>query len=169
MIAASLLLAGCSANQPADDTPAGVLKRYTEASQKQDVATMKSLLSKGSIEMLETSAKDEKLTADDILRKEAAVPIKKMPETRNEKIEGDRATLEVTNDVTGQFETYYFVRENGAWKLARDKYVEEIRRVYEESGRSKPHSAPMTLNRNASANSSSAANSKTSNTNAANK
>lgn len=128
----AFLLIGCNSNQPAATSPSDVLKQYVAASQKQDIAMMKSLLSKGSLEMIEKSAKlqneklGENLTVDDILRKEAAVKIQNAIETRNEKIEGETASVEIKNETNGEFDMKMpLVKENGAWKIARDKYIEE--------------------------------------------
>ncbi len=123
----AFLLIGCRSNQPLAKSPGDVLKQYVAASQKQDIATMKSLLSRSSLDLIEKSAKSQNSTTDEILRKEAAVKIKNAPETRNEKIEGDAATVEVKNETTGEFDMKMpFVRENGVWKLARDKYIEDV-------------------------------------------
>jgi hypothetical protein len=60
------------------------------------------------------------------LKKETEVKLPSALETRNEKIEGATATVEVKNPATGEFDIKYpFVKENGAWKLARDRYIEE--------------------------------------------
>ena len=121
-----VLLMGCNSNQPAAGSPGDVLKQYVAASQKQDVATMKSLLSKNSLVYIEERARPLKLTLEDVLKKETEVKLQSALETRNEKIEGDTATVEVKNPATGEFDIKYpFVRENGAWKLARDRYIEE--------------------------------------------
>jgi len=150
-------VAGCNSNQPAAGSPSGVLKQYVAASQKQDIVTMKSLLSKGSLDLIEKSAKAQGLATDDILRKEALVKIQNAPETRNEKIEGDTAIVEVKNETNGQFDMKMpFVKENGAWKLARDKYIEEaLKKANEEinqklanSSLSNSNSAPVTSTNN---------------------
>ena len=126
ILLAAFLFTGCNSNQPAAGSPGDVLKQYVAASQKQDVATMKSLLSKNSLVYIEERARPLKLTLDDVLKKETEVKLQSALETRNEKIEGDTATVEVKNPATGEFDIKYpFVRENGAWKLARDKYIEE--------------------------------------------
>ena len=122
----ALLFAACNSDQPTASSPEAVLKQYVAASQKQDIAAMKSLLSKGSLDLIEKSAKSQGTTTDELLRRESAVKIKNAPETRNEKIEGDTASVEVKNETTGEFDMKMpFVRENGAWKLARDRYIEE--------------------------------------------
>ncbi len=103
--------------------------QYIAASQKQDIVGMKALLSKSSLEYIEKNAKLQNLTIDDILRQELSIRnenIEYKLETRNEKIEGDTATVEFKNEMNGGFDMKMpFVRENGTWKLARDKYIEE--------------------------------------------
>jgi hypothetical protein len=123
----ALLLIGCHSNQPpAADSPGEVLKQYVAASQRQDIAAMKKLLSKSSLVYIEERARPLKLTVDDVLKKETEVKLPSALETRNEKIEGATATVEVKNPATGEFDIKYpFVKENGAWKLARDRYIEE--------------------------------------------
>jgi hypothetical protein len=122
----AVLLAGCNSNESKAETPTDVLRRYVAASQKGDIQAMKSLLSRSSIRYIEERARPMKLTVDDVLRKETEVKLQGEIETRNEKIEGDTATVEVKNPATGEFDVKYpFVREDGAWKLARDRYIEE--------------------------------------------
>ena len=130
----AVLLAGCNSNQTTADSPGEVLKRYVAASQKGDIQTMKSLLSKSSIAYIEEKGRPMKVTVDDVLRKETEVKLQGAIETRNEKIEGDTATVEVKNPATGEFDVKYpFVREDGAWKLARDKYIEaELKKANDE-------------------------------------
>ena len=89
---------------------------------------MKNLLSRESLELIERAAKARGLTIEDLLRREAAVNIKNAPETRNEKIEGETGSVEVKNETTGEYDmTLPFVREEGSWKIARDKYIEQSR------------------------------------------
>ncbi len=127
MLLAAFLLVGCKSNQTAANGPADILKQYVAASQRQDIAAMKSMLSKGSLDLIERSAQTQGTTTDQLLRREASVKIKNAPETRNEKIEGETATVEVKNETNGSFDMIMpFVSENGAWKLARDKYIEEV-------------------------------------------
>ncbi|HEY8563562.1 MAG TPA: hypothetical protein VIL74_24500 [Pyrinomonadaceae bacterium] len=142
---AAFLLVGCGSNQtsPAPESPGEAMKRYVTASQKGDVATMKSLLSKSSIRYIEEKARPMKLTLDDVLKKETEVKIQGEIETRNERIEGETAIVEIKNPATGAFDVKYpFVRENGAWKLARDRYIEEeLKRANGEINRKLANSA----------------------------
>jgi hypothetical protein len=140
----AVLSAGCNSNQPtAAGSPSDVLKQYVAASQKGDIAAMKSLLSKSSLRYIEEKARPMKLTIDDVLKKETEVKLQNAVETRSEKIEGDTATVEVKNPATGEFDIKYpFVREDGAWKLARDRYIEEeLRKANEEVNRKLANSA----------------------------
>lgn len=121
---AVVFAAACSSSQ--SPSPSAVLKSYVEAAQKGDVATMRSHLSKGSIEMLDKLAKGTKTDVDSLLRREASIQQQKLPETRNEAIEKETATVEIKNELTGEFDLKMpFVKENGEWKLARDKMISE--------------------------------------------
>ena len=126
---------GCNSNQSVPGSPSDVLKSYVAASQSQDIAAMKNLLSKGSLDLIEKSAKAQGTTADELLRRESMVKIRNAPEMRNEKIEGDTGSIEIKNEKTGEYDMKMpFVRENGAWKIARDKYIEEeLKRQKEEN------------------------------------
>jgi hypothetical protein len=138
-----ILLVGCNSNESKAGSPGEVIKQYVAASQKGDIAAMKSMLSKSSLVYIEEKARPLKLTIDDVLRKETEVKLQNAPETRNEKIEGDAATVEVKNPSTGEFDIKYpFVRENGAWKLARDRYIEEeLRKSNDEINKKLANSA----------------------------
>ena len=112
-------------------TPSATFKTYFEAQKKKDVAGMKQTLSKTSLAMMERSAKQTQLTLDKMIEKQLENPsstIDKMPETRNEKIDGDNATLELHNEDANRWDTMYFVKEDGAWKIALDRTIEEMLR-----------------------------------------
>ena len=108
-------------------SPTATLKAYFEALQKKDAAGLKKTLSKGTLEMFEQFAKaqsppkslDEALQTG--LTNTTNNEPNKTPETRNEKIEGEKATLEVKNDKTGQWESVPFIKEDGDWKIAFDQ------------------------------------------------
>ena len=110
-------------------SPTATFKAFYEASKKKDVAAMKKSLSKGSLDMFDKLAKAQNKTTDDMLKdidKDDKDKAEKMPETRNEKITGDSATLEVKNDKTDKWDTLPFVKENGEWKIAFDKFLEDV-------------------------------------------
>ncbi|MEO6390218.1 MAG: DUF4878 domain-containing protein [Pyrinomonadaceae bacterium] len=128
LAAVVLFAGGCSLFS--GSSPTATFKAFYEASKKKDAAAIKKTMSKGTIEMMEKMAKDSGKSLDDML-KESKTSGKdtpeKMPETRNEKIDGDKATLEVKRTESGSdWDTMPFVKEDGEWKLAFDKFIEEL-------------------------------------------
>lgn len=110
-------------------TPTATFKDYFEAQKKKDVPGIKKTLSKGSLDMMEKAAKDQNKTVDKALTEGLESPAAKndkTPETRNEKIDGNNATLEVQNEETKKWDTVYFVKEGSEWKIALDKTIEEM-------------------------------------------
>ncbi len=110
-------------------SPTATFKAFYDAQKNKDVPGMKKTLTKGSLAMLAKGAKEQKKTLDDALKEgfdDPTAKATKMPETRNEKIDGDSATLEVQDDTTKKWETMYFAKEDGEWKVALDKTLEEM-------------------------------------------
>ena len=100
-------------------TPTNTFMAFYEASKKNDVEGVKRTLSKDSLEFLTEAAKQEKKSLEEALTeslKKADVPTT-TPEVRNEKIDGDKATLEIKDDKSGRWETFNFARENNEWKI----------------------------------------------------
>ncbi|MBA3766281.1 MAG: DUF4878 domain-containing protein [Acidobacteria bacterium] len=101
-------------------TPTNAFKAFYEASKKKDVPAVMKTLSKDTVDFLTAEAKKENKTLEVALTeslKTSDVPTT-APETRNEKIDGDKATLEVKDDkVEGKWDTFNFARENGEWKI----------------------------------------------------
>ena len=122
-----LALAGCRSGS----SPTATFKAFFEAQQKRDVAGMKKNLSKTSLTIMEKSAKEQNKTIDDAIKEQLDNPASKtdkIPETRNEKIDGDSATIELHNEDTKKWDKMYFVKEDGAWKIALDRTIEEMLR-----------------------------------------
>lgn len=71
-------------------------------------------------------------------------PFRILPEMREEKIEGDKATVEVQNMLDKrEYEKIPFVKENGEWKVALDVYMEDLkRRITEEMNNPAKKPAP---------------------------
>ncbi len=108
-------------------TPTSTFKAFFEASKKKDVPAMKKTLSKSTLDMFDKLAKAQNKTTDDMLKGlDKDEKEEKMPETRNEKIDGETATLEVKNEKTDKWDTLPFVKENSEWKIALDKFVEDM-------------------------------------------
>lgn len=125
----ALLIFGCSqATQQQAQSPMEVLKALNQASKNKDVPTIKNSVSKGTLQMIGESAKAQNMSVDDFLKKDTGAVSKDLPEMRNEKIEGDKATVELKDAATENWESVPFVREDGVWRLALDKYMEDSRR-----------------------------------------
>ncbi|MGH7783066.1 MAG: hypothetical protein ACREO5_04400 [Candidatus Binatia bacterium] len=131
---AAAMFTGCSATQePA--SPKKTFETYIKALKQKDTTTMKVLLSSETIKMHEQEAKAQGLTVDDIVKRETLVsPDQTTVEYRNEKIDGDKATLEVKNSY-GSWETLPFVREDGVWKIDKKSYADQLQNDIDESDR----------------------------------
>jgi uncharacterized lipoprotein len=128
----ALLFAGCSSTrEPA--TPVATFQTYVKAFKKKDITTMKLLLSTDTIKMHEQEAKSEGVTLDDIVKRETLLgDDQKTVEYRNEKIDGDKATLEFKNQY-GSWETLPFVHENGEWKIDKKGYLDQMMKDVEQN------------------------------------
>lgn len=102
-------------------SPTEIMKAYIEALKKKDAAVIKESLSKASLEGYEKSAKAQDKSLEEMIAVGEDLSDKPMPEMRNEKIDGDTATVEVKMDDTEKWETVPFVKEGGMWKIAFDK------------------------------------------------
>ena len=126
-IALLVAAAGCKSTPP----PSATFQTYFEAQKKKDIPAMKQTLSKTSLAMMEESAKQQQSTLDKMLARQLENPaskVDKLPETRNEKVTGDNATIELHNEEANRWDTMFFVREDGVWKIALDKTIEEMLR-----------------------------------------
>jgi hypothetical protein len=116
-------------------TPLDTLKAYTQAIKKNDVKEMKSLLSKGSLKMAQDEAKAQNVSVDEVIKREALFsPDQKTVEFRNEKTEGEQATIEMKNSY-GTWDVVPFVREDGKWKIAKERIADELMKQAEEDSR----------------------------------
>jgi hypothetical protein len=158
---ALVFTASCSMLQQSA-TPTDTLKKFVEASQKKDVEGMKQSLSSGTLKMMDETAKKQGATLDEALKRDDGASLKEMPETRNEKIEGDTATVEVKNKATSDWDKIPFVKEDGKWKIALDKYMQDLmKRMTEEMKMSDTKTMPMdSKSDNTSSTNSAAANKK---------
>ena len=100
-----------------DDTPTKAINEFVKAYQDKDVAALKKRFSKSTLEMMSKDVKAGE-TIDEALKQfvEADdMPIKGTPETRNEQINDDKATIEVKAE--GKWEKTDLVKEDGMWKV----------------------------------------------------
>ena len=132
----SIVLFGVScAGEQKPDTPVDSFKAYVNAVKQKNTTRMKELLSSESIKMHEQEAKAQSLTLDDVVRRETLFTEgQKTVEFRNQKIEGDKATLEVKNSF-GSWETVPFVREDDEWKIDKKGYVDRLMQDFDQNNR----------------------------------
>ena len=131
-VLAALAFSACSIEkQPA--SPVETFQIYVKALKKKDITTMKLLLSKDTIKMHEQEAKAEGVNLDDIVKRETLLGDGQTTvEYRNEKIDGDKATIEFKNSY-GIWETLPFVRENGEWKIDKKGYADQMMQDVEQN------------------------------------
>ena len=127
-----VLVAACG-EEPKADTPIETFKTYITAIKQKDTTRMKLLLSSESIKMHEQEAKAQNVPLDDIVKRETLFAEgQKVVEFRNEKIEGERATLEVKNSF-GAWETIPFVREEDEWRIDKKGYADRMLQDIEQN------------------------------------
>jgi hypothetical protein len=109
-------------NTSSSSSPSDVLKASFNAAKNQDVAAFKKSIASADMQELEAAVRKGGQDLDDLLKKQLEKPETPMPdslETRNEKIDGDKATVEY-KDVKGTWKTARFVKEGGEWKIKLD-------------------------------------------------
>jgi hypothetical protein len=127
----ALFLIACGEQKPS--TPLETFKAYTKAIKQKDTTTMKLLLSDASIKMHRQEAKAQNLNLDDIIKRQTLFSeSQKSVEHRNEKIEGDRASLEVKNSF-GVWETVPFVKEENVWKIDKQGFANQMMQEVEQN------------------------------------
>ena len=97
-------------------TPTDTYKTAYEARKNKDVALLKRVLSTDAIKFMTEIGKMEKKSLDDELKSLTVRPQNPSNATRNEKINGNRASLEYLNE-KGEWVTMDFVKEGSEWKM----------------------------------------------------
>lgn len=133
----AIFISGCGTLQTAR-TPSDTLRALNEAAKKRDAEAIKKLLSKSTLALIEKNAAAQKTTSDDLLTREQGAPFRELPEIRAEKIEGDTATVEIKSEIIPENEKIPLVKEDGEWKVALDKYAEDVRKRYTEEMNKNP-------------------------------
>jgi len=115
---ALIALAALACGKTGNSTPTEAWQTYYNAVKNTDVKAMKSISPKKYREQVEDAAKVENITVDEGLTRELKRIAPRfpatMPETRNEKIEGDKATLEIKNGEN--WSKVHLVKEDDGWK-----------------------------------------------------
>lgn len=125
-------LAACGSSAPS--SPLETFKTYVKAMKAKDTTSMKVLLSNATIKMHEQEAKAQGVSIDEIIKRETLLAEGQTTvEYRNEKIDGDRATLEVKSG--GFWQTIPFIREDGVWKIDKQGVADQMLKDMDESNR----------------------------------
>lgn len=134
IIFSALFVFACTGDEkPA--TPLETLKAYTTAIKKKDTTTMKLLLSKESLKMAEQEAKAQGVALDEVVKRETLFSENQTSvEFRNEKIEGEKAMIEM-KDSFGTWNTVPFVREEGVWKIDKQGIANQMMQEFERKSR----------------------------------
>jgi hypothetical protein len=114
-------------------SPTETLKALNQASMKKDPPTIKSYLSRETLDLFEQVAQEQNATVDELLKRDKGAPFNQPLKIFGEKIEGQTAIVEVEDNVTKNVEKIPFVIENGQWKVAIDQYLENLEPEVEES------------------------------------
>jgi hypothetical protein len=133
LFAVAAAAVGCGEREAA--SPKKTFETYIKALKQKDTTTMKVLLSDATLKMHEQEAKAQGVTVDDIVKRETLFSEGQTTvEYRNEKIEGDKATLEVKT-AYGTWETVPFILEDGVWKIDKKGYADQMLMEMDESNR----------------------------------
>jgi hypothetical protein len=114
----------CSYLQPTP-SPTETLKEYVKAVENKDAAGIKRTSSKKTIEMMEKFL-EPGTTFEDSVKKAEPMPVWKNVEIRNEKINGDKATVETKGESSDKWVEVSFVKEEGRWKVAFAEMLDEM-------------------------------------------
>lgn len=99
-------------------TPKSSLQAACAAVENKDVAAYRKTLSKSKLASMDAAAKQSNLSTDELLKKYLdVISCPASPETGDEEINDDKATLTLKNPSTGDTDKYNFVKEEGVWKL----------------------------------------------------
>lgn len=100
----------------ANATPSEVYKAAHKMRQEKDYEGLKKIFAADVLDFFTEIGKADGKTVDDGIREMFNRPQAEKAEVRNEKINGDRATVEYL-DETGEWDTMDFRKEGGVWKI----------------------------------------------------
>ena len=120
VLCVAFIAPGCSgqaSSAQSGTSPTATMNAYYDALKKKDVEAVKKTVSRGYLELLESAGVSAERAFQPMMDRLPAA----RPAIRNEKIDGDRATLEMRSEEGGRWDTIAFVKEDGAWKIALDQ------------------------------------------------
>jgi hypothetical protein len=122
--------APAATNATADDpgnfngSPTEVYKAAYTARKKCDIAGLKKVMAKELLDFLGKMAKEDKKSLDDELKELCQRPQAATEQVRNEKIDGDHASIEYL-DENNEWQPMDFVREGGVWKMGMSAHGQD--------------------------------------------
>jgi hypothetical protein len=117
LVALALGAAACGGGKKAS-TPTEAFKNFYEAAKNKDVAALKRVMSKATLTEMEKEAQGQSKSLDDFLATESQKGLPPaMPQTGEEKIEGDKATLQFKSEKATNWSSATFIKEDGEWKV----------------------------------------------------
>lgn len=127
------LIASC---KTANDSPKEVLSHFFDAMAKEDFVEAKKYITKdseGILGMIEMSNRSKSDTTKNMFSRDKI-------ELGEEKIDGDRAEIKVTEKENGESNIFVLKKENEKWKVAFDKstLMEMAKQKMREKGLDKP-------------------------------
>ncbi len=99
-------------------SPTATFRTFYDAAKNGNTDGIKRSMSAKTLDMMQKGAAKENKSIDEAFKEMIKDAPAAIPETRNEKIDGEKATLEVKDDKMDKWDTVPFVRENGEWKIA---------------------------------------------------
>ncbi|MDT4966339.1 MAG: hypothetical protein QOJ64_1076 [Acidobacteriota bacterium] len=114
LFVALVVIAMTAACSKKSQTPTEGFKAFYEAAKSKDAAALKKTIAKKLLAELEEQAKKAGKPFDEFLVDVDVPPA--FPEVRNEKIDGDKATLEVKG-ASDNWRPTKLTKEDGVWKL----------------------------------------------------
>jgi hypothetical protein len=122
------------ASKAPSTSPTDAYKAFQEANKKKDYETVKKSFSKASLEMLTEEAKKENKTLDEFVK--AQVDKSQSDEVvGGEQVTGDTATVEIKDKDGKSSIKLPMVVEDGAWKIAYDKFMKQMQEAFEQMGK----------------------------------
>jgi hypothetical protein len=112
----AIALAACGGGKKAS-TPTEAFKIFYEATKNKDMAALKSLIAKENLAAMEAEAKNKNKSLDDYLVEGSRAVPSTMPQLGEEKIDGDKATLQFKREGATNWSTAAFIKEDGGWKI----------------------------------------------------
>lgn len=115
-------------------SPSETYRRYFEANGKGDIAEIKKLSSKKTLALIEKITKEQGISFEEMIRHQnSLIPADQQAlEIRNEKIVGDRATMEISNPNSGIWIPTLLIIEDGIWKIGDGERIEDIEKTFND-------------------------------------